>query len=97
MKEEDKPLKWLKSNPTNPDDKLDYVLSSPIGTIVAFNTENDGVKSGAIVSRTYSSSGSLVIETETEYGASYIISFKDVLWVKTGTRWPKWVYNKFKE
>ena len=33
---------------------------------------------------------------ETKYGAQFIISFDDVVWVKTGTRWPKHVYNLMK-
>ena len=33
---------------------------------------------------------------ETSYGAVSVIPFEDVLWVRTGNRWPRGVYNMLK-
>ena len=33
---------------------------------------------------------------ETEYKSVYKVSFDDVLWVKTGNRWPKGIYELLK-
>jgi hypothetical protein len=33
---------------------------------------------------------------ETSYGATHVIPFEDVLWVRTGARWPRGVYNMLK-
>lgn len=95
MKQEDKHLQWLKRNENPTDEKIDYVLNSPIGTIVAFDTKSEGTKSGAIMKRILDED-QVLVEVETEYGAKYIIPSREVLWVKTGSRWPKWVYEKFK-
>lgn len=92
----DSKLEWLKENEEKSNDKLEYILNSPIGTIVAFDTLKDGVKSGAIIER-YQNNNRWFIEVETEYGARYTLMIGDILWVKTGSRWPKWVYEKFKE
>ena len=33
---------------------------------------------------------------ETEYGAKYIVSYDDIIWVRNGKRWPKGVYKLLK-
>ena len=34
---------------------------------------------------------------ETQYGAEHIVLWEDVIWVRTGKRWPKGVYQLFKK
>ena len=75
------------------EDKLNYIKNAPVGTIVAFDTDTQGVKSGAIIDRF----GAIKMTVETEYGEEFVINYDEILWVKTGSRWPKWVYEKFKE
>ena len=70
-----------------------YVDSAKVDMIVAFKLTNGKVKSAKIVKRSTPKRRFLV---ETKYGAQFIISFDDVVWVKTGTRWPKHVYNLMK-
>ena len=36
------------------------------------------------------------LKLETEYGKTFIIDFNDVVWVKTGNRFPKGVYEALK-
>ena len=70
-----------------------YVDSAKVDMIVAFKLPNGKVKSAKIVKRSTPKRRFLV---ETKYGAQFVISFDDVVWVKTGTRWPKHVYNLMK-
>ncbi len=73
--------------------KLDRVQKAPIGTIVAFRSDNGTVKSAKIVRR---STEDKMLKLTTKYGVSHLMSYSDVVWVKTGTRWPRWVYNLLK-
>ena len=70
-----------------------YVDSAKVDMIVAFKLPNGKVKSAKIIKRSTPKRRFLV---ETKYGAQFVISFDDVVWVKTGTRWPKYVYNLMK-
>lgn len=72
--------------------KVQYLDTAEIGTLVAFALDG-GAKSAKIVNR---SSKDRKLEVETEYGARMIISYSDVLWIKTGSRWPKGIYNLLK-
>ena len=36
------------------------------------------------------------LQLVTQYGARFVVSFEDVLWVKTGSRWPKGVFELLK-
>ena len=73
--------------------RVKYIESATVGTLVAFRLSNGRVKSAKIVKKSTSKRKFMV---ETKYGAQFIISFDDVVWVKTGTRWPKHVYNLMK-
>lgn len=74
-------------------EREDYVLTASHGTIVAFRFPSGRVKSAKIVRR---STSNRVLEVETEYGSRHVISFDDVIWVKSGDRWPKNVYKMLK-
>lgn len=75
------------------DVKVDYVSTAEIGTIVAFKLPDGRVKSAAIVAR---SVGDRKLKLETKYKQRFIVDFDDVVWVRTGTRWPKGVYQLLK-
>ena len=70
-----------------------YIKKADIGFIVAFRTRNGKVKSAKIAKKNVDKR-TLVLETE--YKAKYKASFDDVLWIKTGPRWPKGVYKLLK-
>lgn len=72
--------------------KMPYIESAQIGTIIAFRMANGKVKSAKIVRR---STKNRQFKVETSYGAQYIVKFDDVVWVRTGKRWPKGVYELF--
>lgn len=71
----------------------DYLNDISPGTLVAFTRgkKKDIAMSGKFVERT--AAGKLIVETK--IGTQFTLSHDDILWVKTGGRWPKWVYQKF--
>lgn len=70
--------------------KMRYIEDVEIGTLVAFKDNASGKVRSAKVMKKSSSKRKLMVETE--YGASFVIPFTDVLWVKTGTRWPRGIF-----
>lgn len=74
-------------------EKLSYIESAKIGTLVAFKLSSGKVKSAKITNR---SSKNRKLKLETEYGAIYIIPYEDIVWVRTGPRWPSGVYKLLK-
>lgn len=73
--------------------KLSYIEGANVGTLVAFRTDNGKIKSAMIVKR---STKNRKFKLETKYGASFVVSFDDVIWVRTNKRWPKGVYQLLK-
>lgn len=77
----------------NMEQKMHYIENIDIGTIVAFRLSNGKVKSAKVVKK---STKNRKLKLETDYGAEYIISYEDVIWVRTGKRWPRGVYKLLK-
>lgn len=75
------------------DDKNNRIQNAPIGTIVAFKAPGGRIRSAKIKLRSTANRRLMVC---TEYDAEYNISYDDVIWVKSGKRWPKGVYNLLK-
>lgn len=73
--------------------KANYVDNVSKGTIVAFKVDDDKVKSAKVVRK---SSKEKMLKCVTSYGKEYLVKYSDVIWVKTGTRWPRGVYNLLK-
>lgn len=73
--------------------KMPYIEGAEIGTLVAFRLPNGKVKSAKIVKK---STKGRRLKLETDYGAQYVVSFDDIVWVRTGRRWPRGVYKLLK-
>lgn len=73
--------------------KMKYVENVEIGTIVAFKLPDGRVKSAKIERR---STSRRKLKLVTQYGAEFVVSYDDVIWVRTTKRWPKGVYNLLK-
>lgn len=73
--------------------KMPYIENIEIGTLVAFRLSNGKVKSAKV---TRKSTKNRRLKLETDYGAEYIVSFDDIVWVRTGKRWPRGVYKLLK-
>lgn len=73
--------------------KMDYIEKVEIGVIVAFRLPTGKVKAAKLMKRSIKKR---LLKLETEYGAEFIVPFEDVIWVKTGRRWPRGIYNLLK-
>lgn len=73
--------------------KMPYIENIEIGTLVAFRLSNGKVKSAKV---TRKSTKNRKLKLETDYGAEYIVSYDDIVWVRTGKRWPRGVYKLLK-
>lgn len=75
------------------DAKIDYVKTAEKGTIMAFKLPNGKVKSAKMIERSLKREK---LKMETAYGRQYVVDFSDVIWVKTGDRWPNGVLSLLK-
>lgn len=73
--------------------KADYIETVDPGTLMAFRLPSGKVISAKMVNR---SSGRRKLKLVTAYGKEYVASFDDVVWVRTGSRWPRGVYELLK-
>lgn len=73
--------------------KMAYVENAEVGTLVAFRLSSGKVKSAKVIKR---SAKNRMLKVETSYGATYVVPYEDVVWVRTGKRWPRGVYNLLK-
>jgi len=73
--------------------KVPYIEQAEIGTMVAFVLPNGKVKSAKLINRSVKNRK---IKVETSYGKQFVISYDDVVWVRTNDRWPRGVYNMLK-
>ena len=90
---EDKVENKSASVKVNMEQKMSYIENIDIGTIVAFRLSSGKVKSAKV---TRKSTKNRKLKLETDYGAEYIVSYDDVVWVRTGKRWPRGVYKLLK-
>lgn len=82
--------------------KDDYIVDAEEGVVVAFRlnfTAKSGVEltkviSGKILENNNDEQGYVV---ETRNGLKYGVPYNAVVWVKTGQRWPKGVYEEMKQ
>lgn len=71
------------------ENKMRYVKDVNIGVLVAFK-DGENVRAAKVVRK---STKRNVLKLEDKRGKEFIISYNDVIWVRTGNRWPKGVYE----
>lgn len=82
--------------------KDDYIQNAEEGLIVAFRL-NFKAKSGLPLTKVISGKilendkDGEVYVVETRNGLKYCVPYPSVVWVKTGGRWPKGVYDEMKQ
>lgn len=64
-----------------------------LGMLVAFRCPNGKVKSAKVEKK---SSEMKKLYVQTAYGEDHVIDYDDVLWIRTGSKWPKGVYQLLK-
>ena len=87
---------------TNKTTTLEYLETIELGAIVAFKAEIRGIEralSGKLINRTIEREpgGDRIAIIETKNGSTFHVDFNDVIWVKTGDRWPRWVFDELKK
>lgn len=82
-------------NEPNWEAKKKYIDKAEKDMIIAFKIDSDDskIKSAKIVRK---SSKEKVFKCVTSYGKEFLVKYNDVIWVKTGSRWPRGVYNLLK-
>lgn len=86
-------IKQENSVSINMEQKQKYLDNIQTGALVAFKVSETKAKSAKVIKK---STKSRKLMVETSYGATHVIPFEDVLWVRTGARWPRGVYNMLK-
>ena len=64
-----------------------------LGVIIAFKCSNGKVKSAKVEKK---STSMRKLQVVTSYGEEHLVDFEDVIWIRTGSRWPRGVYNLLK-
>lgn len=77
----------------NREQKQKYLDNIQVGMLVAYKVSETKAKSAKVIKKSIKQRKLMV---ETSYGATSVISFEDILWVRTGHRWPRGVYNMLK-
>ena len=73
----------------------EYIKTIKEGTLVAFkrNKNKDIAMSGKFVGFDETNEKKVLIESKK--GTLFKVNRENILWVKTGSRWPKWVFSLF--
>ena len=70
----------------------DYLNDIQAGTLVAFQRSKE---KGVAMSGKYIGTERGKVVVESKKGTRYNLNPENIIWVKTGTRWPKWVFSLF--
>lgn len=70
-----------------------YIETAPVGVLVAYKHKDGSIRSAKMVNRSVKNRK---LKMETLSGKQFVISFDDVLWIKTGKKWPQKIYEQLK-
>lgn len=100
MKEENKVVKEAKVNPEIKVDKPkssnhnEYLKNVMVDDLIAFvDPIRKRLETAKVIKK---SNRNDKLKVETNYGLEFVIESKQIVWVKTGKRWPIWIYNVLK-
>lgn len=71
--------------------RVEYINNMQPGNIVAFNS-GEYMFSGRVID--FSPDNNVVIKTRN--GSVFFVKRNDIVWVKTGSKWPLGIYNALK-
>lgn len=74
--------------------KEQRIVSAPFGTLIAFREPETGKLNTAKL--TNRNKVKKLVKCETQYGKEFTVPFENVVWTKTGSRWPKGIYDELK-
>ena len=73
--------------------RMPYIEDANVGKIVAFRLPDGRTKSAKVILK---STKNRKFKLETKYGAEFIVSYDDIVWVRYGKRWPRYIYSLLK-
>lgn len=75
------------------ENKERYLQSIKVGTLVAFREYNGKLNTAAVQNVSFKRRQLRLI---TQYEKEFIVSFDDVVWIRTKRRWPRFVFDELK-
>lgn len=77
--------------------RKEFIMGARVGSIVAFTTDSSNSHEKILLSAKVTAKlpGDM-FELQTLHATTYEVPWTEIVWVKDGPRWPKWVYNMFK-
>lgn len=76
------------------ENKERYLQNIKIGTLVAFREYNGKLNTAAVQNVSFKRRQLRLI---TQYEKEFIVSFDDVVWIRTKRRWPRFVFDELKQ
>ena len=76
------------------ENKERYLQNIKIGTLVAFREHSGKLNTAAVQNVSFKRRQLRLV---TQYDKEYIVSFEDVVWIRTKKRWPRFVLNELKQ
>lgn len=76
------------------ENKEHYLQNIKVGTLVAFREHSGKLNTAAVQNVSFKRRQLRLV---TQYDKEYIVSFDDVVWVRTKKRWPRFVLNELKQ
>lgn len=70
-----------------------YVETAPVGTLMAYRHRSGMLRTAKMINRSLKNRK---LKMETPRGKQFVIGFDDVVWVKTGKKWPQKIYEELK-
>lgn len=70
-----------------------YIETAPVGTLMAYRHRSGMLRTAKMINRSLKNRK---LKMETPRGKQFVISFDDVVWVKTGKKWPQKIYEELK-
>lgn len=75
-------------------DRMSYVEQAKVGNFIAYRKEGSGKTKSAKVIRKSTTDRCYMVESK--YGTRVIVSFDEVVWVRTGQHWPLHLIREWK-
>lgn len=85
-------IEMMQDAPQQTKSTYDYLAEAEKGTLVAFTRGNN--KDIAMSGKFMGMDGNKVL-VESKLGTVFKLNPENIIWVKTGTRWPRWVFSLF--
>lgn len=76
------------------ENKKRYLQNITIGTLVAFREYSGKLNTAAVQNVSFKRRQLRLV---TQYNKEYIVSFDDIVWIRTKKRWPRFVLNELKQ